>query len=121
MVYTSYFGNIKNLPKDAILVSIARWTPKWFKGYKFPELAPKVDLLKWWKNSNQTEEDLKLYKKIYNGYLGQKSCLMIYTQLISAAKDKDIILLCYERPSEFCHRQLVREWFNNNGFKCEEV
>ena len=66
-------------------------------------------------------DDLDEAEKIYNGYLGQKSCLTIYTQLISAAKDKDIILLCYERPSEFCHRQLVREWFNNNGFKCEEV
>lgn len=34
--------------------------------------------------------------------------------------ENDIVLICYEKPSDFCHRQLVAEWLNKNGFKCEE-
>ena len=34
--------------------------------------------------------------------------------------ENDIALICYEKPSDFCHRHLVAEWLNQNGFKCEE-
>lgn len=46
-IHTSYFGNIKAIEKERhkeIFVSIAGFSPKWFRGYKLPELAPK----KWW-------------------------------------------------------------------------
>jgi len=33
---------------------------------------------------------------------------------------KDVCLICYEKPSDFCHRHLVAEWLNKNGFRCEE-
>lgn len=23
----------------------------------------------------------------------------------------DVVLLCYEKPGQFCHRRLVAEWF----------
>ena len=32
----------------------------------------------------------------------------------------DIALVCYEKPSDFCHRQLVAEWFTKNGIPCKE-
>ena len=35
-------------------------------------------------------------------------------------KDIDIALLCYEKPDDFCHRHLVADWLNKNGYKCEE-
>ena len=31
-----------------------------------------------------------------------------------------IALVCYEKPSEFCHRHLVSDWLNAAGFECEE-
>ena len=34
--------------------------------------------------------------------------------------DEDIALICYEKPSDFCHRHLVAEWFRNHGHNCEE-
>lgn len=34
---------------------------------------------------------------------------------------KDKILLCYEKPSDFCHRHLVAKWLNRNlGLNIEE-
>ena len=32
----------------------------------------------------------------------------------------DIALICYEKPSDFCHRHLVADWLNRNGFECKE-
>lgn len=32
----------------------------------------------------------------------------------------DIALICYEKPSDFCHRHLVANWLNKNGFECRE-
>jgi hypothetical protein len=31
------------------------------------------------------------------------------------------ILLCYEKAKDFCHRHLVRAWFNAHQIKCEEL
>lgn len=30
--------------------------------------------------------------------------------------ENDIALICYEKPSDFCHRHLLTEWLNQNGF-----
>ena len=40
--------------------------------------------------------------------------------LVPNVNGKNIALICYEKPSDFCHRHLVAEWLNDNGFKCEE-
>lgn len=33
---------------------------------------------------------------------------------------KDIALIYYEKPSDFCHRHLVSDWLNKNGISCRE-
>lgn len=33
---------------------------------------------------------------------------------------KHVALIRYERPDQFCHRQLVAEWLLENGWKCQE-
>jgi hypothetical protein len=35
-------------------------------------------------------------------------------------KGKDIALVCYEKPEDFCHRHLVAEWLKKFGYCCEE-
>ena len=35
--------------------------------------------------------------------------------------DIDFALVCYEKPSDFCHRHLVADWLNKNGYDCEEL
>ena len=32
-----------------------------------------------------------------------------------------IALICYEKPSDFCHRHLVADWLNKNGVECKEL
>lgn len=35
-------------------------------------------------------------------------------------KNKDIALVCYEKPSDFCHRHLVAKWLKENEYNVEE-
>lgn len=35
-------------------------------------------------------------------------------------KTDSIALVCYEKLADFCHRHLVAEWLQENGFECEE-
>ena len=44
----------------------------------------------------------------------------IAAELKRLADGKDVCLLCYETPENFCHRQLVAEWLNNAGIACVE-
>lgn len=34
---------------------------------------------------------------------------------------EDAVLLCYEKPGDFCHRHLVSQWLNENGIRCSEL
>ena len=32
----------------------------------------------------------------------------------------NVALVCYEKPSDFCHRHLVAGWLCDNGMPCHE-
>ena len=117
MIYTSYFGRMSHIPSSGFCVSIARFKPKWYDGYECTALAPSPDLLNRYKNGQTTKEE---YIKEFNEYLNTKNPVAFTNMVLNMSKGKDIYLLCYERQVEFCHRQLVREWLNKAGIKCEE-
>lgn len=119
MIYTSYFGNIKKFPDNFEPINIARWKPQWYKGKSFIALAPSDMLLRWWRTCEQNEEDKKRYKQIYMQGLSNYNAKVTARCIREMAGDKIPVLLCFEK-SGFCHRHLVREWFQKNGIKCEE-
>lgn len=43
MLYTSYFGNIRNLPEELAVVSISTIPIKGWSGYQYRKLAPKAE------------------------------------------------------------------------------
>ena len=50
-------------------------------------------------------------------------CLMpisVVSDLKTLAGDKDIALVCYEKPGDFCHRHLVAQWLRDAGYSVEE-
>ena len=113
MIYTSYFANIKKLPKDLKLVSIARGTPKRFIGSRCEELAPSWDIVMMIKN-NPSRVTKVHYIKEYEKQL-EKLDVNAYGKTLDGC-----VLLCYEKPEDFCHRHLVARWLKINGYKCEE-
>ena len=121
MVYTSYFGNIKNLSDKYYPICIARWKPKWFIGPTILSLAPSIELLRWWRTSDKSEVSKQIYTHIFNTYLSTKDPYRLIKLLHEKCKDKIPVLLCFEKPDQFCHRHLVQEWLNKNGIECKEL
>lgn len=117
MIFTSYFAKLKSLPDNIIPISICGKAPQWYKGLQYKKLAPKYDFfIKWKENHNNY-----YYIKCFNEQvLSELNPHQVLDELYNLSKDKDIALICYEKPSDFCHRHLVAEWFNKNGISCKE-
>lgn len=117
MIYTSYFANCRNLPQSAYKISIARYSDRFPDIPRFEKLMPAKDLLYKVKHGiyNQFQ-----YTKKFNAYLNTLDAEEIVEELNELSGGRDIILLCYEGPDKFCHRQLVCKWLIDNFIKCQE-
>ena len=121
MIYTSYFVKLKSLPKDVIPISICGKAPDWYKGLQYKKLAPKYDFFMKWKKNHDNDYYIKCFNEQILSKLDPLQVLLDLNAKVGFEnRDKDICLICYEKPEEFCHRHLVAEWFNKNGYKCKE-
>ena len=117
MIYTSYFGKLKKLPKDIVPISICGKTPDWYKGIQYRVLAPKWDFFKVWKENHDNDYYIRCFKTQVLDQLNPES---VVNRLYTLSEGKDIVLLCYEKPLDFCHRHLVSAWLRRNGYECFE-
>lgn len=117
MIYTSYFGNLRRIPFEVVKVAICRRPPEWYKGTEYKVLAPSFEILSAYKKDNDTE---KFTKTFTENILNKLDANEIKSRLDDFANGKDVVLLCFEKNGDFCHRHLVREWLNKNGVPCEE-
>ena len=116
-LYTSYFANLRNLPPDIVPISIARNEPPWFDGLCIKILAPDEHIRAKYNFDGNKDRYIKEYTDEVLRYLYAPKLVQI---LEVKSGGKDVVLLCYETPTKFCHRHLVSEWLNRNGFHCEE-
>lgn len=133
MIYTSYFAKIKSLPANIVPISICAKAPDWYEGLQYKKLAPKYNFFIEWKKNHdndyyincfkeQVTDKLNVYETVYDLY----EKVGIYLDEVGvdfsseSDKEKHICLICYEKPSDFCHRHLVAKWLNDNGFICKE-
>ncbi len=112
MIFTSYYANWRHFPENYQKVSISLYPPKNFVGVHCLELCPNKNLL--FNKKNNTINEVT-YTLEFNKQLKLLSPEELYHRLDNS------ILLCFEKKNCFCHRQLVREWFQNFGFKIEEL
>ena len=95
MIYTSYFAQLKNLPKDVIPIAICGKPPKWYKGLLYKKLAPKYKFFAEWKKN----QDNEFYKRhFYSEVLGVLQADNVVKELFAMAKSEKIALICYEKP-----------------------
>ncbi len=118
MLYTSYFAKLKKLPPNVTPISICGKAPDWYKGLQYKKLAPKYAFFMEWKKNHNND----FYIQYFNDkVLSQLDCNTVLEELRAiAGNGNDIALICYEKPTDFCHRHLVADWFNKNGIKCKE-
>lgn len=121
MIYTGYFAMIKKLPKDIIPISICVNTPSWYHGLAYKKLAPTYDILMTYKrDGNENLYERKYRENILDKLNPMDVCKELYDTAQTQIQTKDIILLCYEKSTDFCHRHLVSKWFRDNGIPAEE-
>lgn len=119
-LYTSYFAKLSTIEqlwsqhhKKVACKSIARWSPTWFNGPKLTQFAPPYQLLQDVKACKITDEQYALqYWEYLSKLLANNPS--IFDSLIAWSKTTDIVLLCYEAPNKFCHRQVFAKFIKQH-------
>lgn len=120
MIYTSYFAKLNKLPSNFIPISICGKSPDWYNGLEYKIFAPKYDFFMEWKRTHDNNYYIEHFQTDVLDELNVDKVIDELGYLTSYDQSKDICLMCYEKPSDFCHRHLVAEWLNKNGYPCEE-
>ncbi len=103
-IFTGYFAKAKEYASQGLTpISIARYSPKWYNGARYIKLAPYPYMLK------MGDEE---YTRLFNNILFRLNPEEVIKELNQLAGGKSIVLLCYEKYPEFCHRHLVAKWLN---------
>lgn len=115
-MYTGYFAKLKTYVSAGLVpVSIALVTPSWYEGKCFRMLAPSKDILNSWKygeHQGDSEYYVQRYRDEVLGHLDTQRVLRSL-EAITGVPSSRIVLLCYEKPTSFCHRHVVAEWFGD--------
>jgi adenylate cyclase len=111
-LYTSYFNSTEWDKENA--VSIAGKSPSWYMGTEYKKLAPKF----WFFEKYKTDRDELFYtEQYYKEVLDELDPEEVYNDL-----GQNSVLLCWEKPGEFCHRHLVADWLTKSlGVEVKEV
>jgi hypothetical protein len=136
LIYTSYFANLKSL-QGCIPISICGKAPEWYTGKQYKKLAPKYDFFMEWKRNHDNDYYTRCFTEQILSHLDAHhvydDLYDIANDFVNSLPDDDmrkerqnlgfpniVVLLCYEKPTEFCHRHLVSNWLIQNDINCIE-
>ena len=103
-MFTSYYAKSGSDPRA---ISISAKAPDWFVGRRYTPLAPTWGIINAYKVGSITKDQYR--DKYLNILIDRK---LTPTKVLDDLGD-DAILLCYETPTDFCHRHIVAEWITN--------
>jgi len=103
-IFTSNYARSATYP---LSFAISVKPPDWYKGKCIPQLAPTWELLNAYKKDEINKEE---YAEVYIALLKRRK----YTpdRVVDALPD-GARLLCYEAPSDFCHRFVLAKWIQD--------
>lgn len=121
-IYTTYFANLKKLPKDIVPIAICGKSPVGFKGAQYKKLAPKYDFFMKWKENHDNEYYIQCFNEQVLSVLDAQLVVDDLKRISGIENNgkSGIAMVCYERPEDFCHRHLVAKWLNENGYDVKE-
>lgn len=117
VIYTTYFANVKSLPREIVPIAICGRSPESWKGLEYKRLAPKWEFFKVWKENHDNDYYITEFRKQVLNKLNPHSVVM---ELERMSGGHDIALVCYEKPADFCHRHLVADWLNQFNYDVKE-
>ena len=114
-MFTGYFAKLKEYKQTGpIPISISGKAPEWYDGLEYKKLAPKWAFFQEWKygsHKGDNEYYISQFDEQVLKPLTVESVLADISNMSGGELDK-VILLCYEKPADFCHRHLVADWIN---------
>ena len=116
-IYTSYFAMMRHFPENILPIAICAKPPMWYEGAVYKKLAPTYSILMDYKSNPDVDSYTERFCK---DILNNLDASTVIKELEQIADGKDVALLCFEKPSDFCHRQLVAKWLNNNNYNVTE-
>lgn len=90
-------------------VSICGKAPDWYIGLQYKKLAPKWSFFKDYKDGKIDQHE---YTRLYNELVLSKNDPEEFYHYLERLNSDCVVLLCYEKPNEFCHRHLIANWLN---------
>lgn len=111
-IFTSNFAKVKSLDDSKFLVvAISRYVPRDYSGVRELRFAPSRKLLSSYKKGMSSE----LYTQLFFNELRNKdSVYSVFKDLARLSKGRDIVLCCYEKAGDFCHRRLIADFVLSN-------
>ena len=99
-----YTSNYDTCSSHEHAVSISASSPEYFNGKHISSLAPTWDIIRAYKSGKITEEQ---YSKWYIDLILERhqNAQAVYNSIPHGT-----IMLCYEKPGEFCHRRVLAKW-----------
>ena len=133
MLYTSYFAMIKNMPANAMPVSISRFPPKWFEGKCVKNLAPSERLLLDYKHT--PNYPLDKYERRYRDEILDHHVTEAWIKKgtegicpntldgkpVWESETDHVVFCCFEKTGDFCHRNILAEHLRDIGIPCREA
>ena len=120
MIYTGYYAKLKKYEEDGLYpISISGKVPDFYTEAFWTDFAPRYDMFLEWKSGKI--DDIQ-YTERYRKWLDSLDKQEI-RDIIKELEDegKQIILLCYEKSGDFCHRHILADWLEENlGYVVEE-
>lgn len=124
MLYTSYLAKLKNLPDEGRKIIIMRWVPKYIDISKYdlewdPRLAPSELLLSQYKEKSISfQEFTRRFKEEMQIRPDYNEACKDIKQSLDAGED--VYIICCEKDPFECHRTLIKDDIEAEGYKCRE-
>lgn len=128
MIKTGYASDFKkNNPRPAnsgTVILITRGRP--FPWLDYDEwqrvLSPQKETKDRWLNSKKTEQDWKIYLDDFNPQMKEVSPVEAIERLHQRVKNGETItLLCYCKPEDHCHRNIIKSLIKSNTSNKKKV
>jgi len=113
-IYTSNYARHGSNP---LAFGISLTVPEWYEGQRLQFLAPRSDMVGKIKKGSENYNQRK-YTREYIDLLNGRN---VNPQKLVDSLPDGALLLCYESPGDFCHRQLLAAWVERHtGFVITE-
>lgn len=120
-IRTSYFAQLRKIEAmdGAVPVAVCRYPPVWYNGEVYKKIAPDYSMMTGMKNADTREYFKSKYLKEVLGRLEPGSVEKDIAAIVERNGGAFAVLLCFEKPADFCHRHLVAEWLGRNPDEAE--